>query len=343
MAILILLLLVIWIGINDAGIGDLLCRFKRQGHDEDTNLCEIPDILEGQDKSIITRATQNPSFTFYDSSMTRKCLTGKNLLFLGDSTMEETIDDLNILLSGIGSQNVSTFGPYLFESSLASHVHPPYKKITLPKNITVEYFGGRRNMTITSHTLKIRIRYRFTGHHHLFRNYGGILTFFHPDFFAELDCLLGRKGCIQPSIIILNSGLHDSRGHNNASMFAFYLDKLFSKFQEQQPSTRIIWKANIVSEEIVRTHHNLPIFNNLARHVAQQHNVQYVNSTFAYDIIAQSARYLLHKTSTDNFLHIGSIAKDKFHRERGHRKPYGWHSLAMSSLATQLLLQEICQ
>ena len=302
--------------------------------DEKMNLGDIPDILEGE---LITKAIQNPLFfKFWDSNSVRKCFQHKNLLFLGDSTMEETIDDINILLSGIGSQNISTFGSYLFESSLASHIHPPYKQINLPGNITVEYFGGRRNMTVTSHTLGLRIRYRFTGHHHLFRNYEGILTFFHPEFSAELDCLLGRNGCIRPSIIVLNSGLHDSRGHNNAS-------KLFAKFQEQPSTTRIIWKANVISEEIVKTHTNLLLFNDLARNMAQQRNLQYVNSTLAYDIISQSAPTLLRKTSTDNFLHIGSIAKDKFHRERGHRKPYSWHSLAMSSLSTQLLLHEICK
>ena len=255
--------------------------------------------------------------------------------------MEETMDDLVMLLSGIGS-NFSSFGSYLFESSLASHVHPPYKKIDLPRNITVEYFGGRRNMTVTSHVLGLHIRYRFTGHHQLLRNFEGILSFFHSDFAAELDCLLGGSGCVRPSIIILNSGLHDSRGHNNASTFSTHLNELFATFQKE-PSTRVIWKANIISEEILRLHVNLRMFDNLARRISLQRNVDYVNSTLAYEIVAHSAPHLLQKTSTDNFLHIGSIAKDKFHRERRHRKPYSWHSLAMSSLATQLLLHKICQ
>ena len=341
---MILLVLALLIGIIDINsIGNLNCSFRRRP-EEEINLCEIPDILVGQEQPLITRATQNPLFyRFWDSESTRKCLANKQLLFLGDSTMEETIDDLNILLSGIGSQNVSTFGSYLFESSLASHIHPPYKRIDLPRNITVEYFGGRRNMTVTSNVLGLRVRYRFTGHHHLFRNYEGILTFFHPDFSAEFDCLLGGNGCMQPSIIVINSGLHDSRGHNNASLFALYLNKLLAKFQEQPSTKRIIWKSNLISEEIVRIHHNLPLFNDLARNITQQRKLQYVNSTLAYDIVAQGAPYLLRKTSTDNFLHIGSIAKDKFHRERYHRKPYSWHSLAMSSLSTQLLLSEICQ
>ena len=308
-------------------------------------LREIPGILLGQDcqdQSLIERATQSPFFFgFWDSLWTRKCLRQKSMLFLGDSTMEETIDDLVILLSGIGS-NVSSFGSYLFESSLASHMHPLYKKIDLPRNITVEYFGGRRNMTVTSHVLGLRIRYRFTGHHHLLRNFEGILSFFHRDFSAELDCLLGGRGCIRPSIIVLNSGLHDSRGHNNASTFSFYLNKLFSKLQEE-PSTRIIWKANVISQEILSIHNNLLVFDDLARSIALIRSVEYVNSTLAYELVAQGAPHLLHKTSTDNFLHIGSIAKDKFHREKHHRRKYSWHSLAMSSLATQLLLREICR
>ena len=307
----------------------------------DENFCDIPDVLLSKDQPLIERAMRSPFFlAFWDSAETRKCLQRKNILFLGDSTMEETIDDLVMLLSGIGS-NDSTLGSYLFESSLASHIHPPYKKVDLPRNITVEYFGGRRNMTVTSHTLDLRIRYRFTGHHHLLRNFEGVMTFFHKAFSAELECLLGGSGCIRPSIIVVNSGLHDSRGHNNASTFSFYLSRLFSTLQDNQ-STRVIWKANVISKEIVRVHKNLPVFDNLARSISLQRRIQYVNSTIAYDIVAQGAPHLLYKTSTDNFLHIGSIAKDKFHRERQHRKPYTWHSLAMSSLATQLLLREIC-
>ena len=317
----------------------------RDKKDTMLSLCEIPDILFGEDKQpLIERALQNPFlFGFWDSTGTQKCLRQKSMLFLGDSTMEETIDDLVMLLSGIGS-NVSTLGSYLFDSSLASHIHPPYKKIELPRNITVEYFGGRRNVTVTSNVLGLRIRYRFTGHHNLLRNFEGILTFFHNDFSAELDCLLGERGsgCVRPSIVVLNSGLHDSRGHNNASTFSFYLKKLLSKIQEE-PSTRVIWKANIISEEIVRIHNNLPVFDDLARSIGLQRHVEYVNSTLAYEILSQGASHLLQKTSTDNFLHIGSIAKDKFHRERHHRKPYSWHSLAMSSLATQLLLNKICR
>ena len=305
------------------------------------NPCEIPDIITARDKPLIDRAMQIPSFFgFWDSTSTRACLSGRNFLFLGDSTMEETIDDLVMLLSGIGS-NFTLFGAYLFESSLASHLHPPYKRIDLPRNITVEYFGGRRNMTVTSHLLGLRIRYRFTGHHHLLRNFEGILSFFHRDFSVEFDCLLGGCGSARPSIIVVNSGLHDSRGHNNASTFFTHLHKLFTKFQEK-PSTRIIWKANLISENIVRIHNNLPLFDDLARKISLERNVEYVNSTLAYEIVAQSMPHLLLRTTTDNFLHIGSIAKDKFHRERYHRKPYSWHSLAMSSLATQLLLNKIC-
>ena len=92
---ILILLLAFLIGINVAG-GGSCCSFNRQGR-ENSNLCEIPDILVG-DNPIITTVQQNhPSFIFYDSNMTRRCLTGKNLLFLGDSTMEETMDDLNIL------------------------------------------------------------------------------------------------------------------------------------------------------------------------------------------------------------------------------------------------------
>ena len=260
--------------------------------------------------------------------------------------MEETIDDLVILLSGMGS-NRTKMEEYLFESSLSSRTHPPYKRIDLPRNITIEYYGGRRNLAVTSRELNMDLRFRFTGHHRLFQNFEGILTFFHKDFAAELECLLGRSSgsdCTKPTMIIINSGLHDARGHNNATTFAFHLEKLFENLMNTSlPKPRVIWKANILSPEILKQHDKLRDFDVIAHRLAQRWEVDYVNTTLAYEIVAESRADVLAKTSTDQFLHIGSIAKDKFHRERHHRKPYGWHSLAMSSLVTQLLLQAICR
>ena len=317
------------------------------------NLCEIPDILSGHGQPLIATALMHPTFFgFRGSVATRTCLQEhKNLLFLGDSSMVETIDDIVILLSGIG-RNASILDHYLFESSQTTHVpYPPYKRIDLPNNIMVEYFGGRRNLTITSNVLGLNIRFRFIGHHKLFQNYEGILTLFHPEFAAEFDCLLGGNGCLRPSVIVLNSGLHDVRGHNNVTTFALHVDKLFAKLKER-PATRVIWKSNILTEEIVKKNPNLPVFDELARDIAQKRVVAYVNSTLAYEIVADSAPHLLRKSSNHSAPHTlrktsnrtTSGTKDKFHRDkRHHRKLYGSHSLAMSGLATQLLLRQICR
>lgn len=313
--------------------------------DPHIDISQIPDIVLGDDLRILNHVMQNPQFCcLWDSYSTRKCFAQKRMLFLGDSTMEETIDDIVILLSGIGS-NRTRMEDYLFQSSLSSHVHPPYKKIELPGNVTVEYFGGRRNVTVTSNKLDLHLRYRFTGHHNMFRNFEGILTFFQEDFSTELDCLLGHGGlhCVQPTTVVVNSGLHDARGHNNATTFAFYLNKLFERFNSTiTPPPRVVWKANILSSDLKRFE-TLPQFDLHAYQLARQWGAEYVNTTVAYDAVSRSAPELLGKTSTDEFLHIGSIAKDKFHREKRHRKSYSWHSLAMSSLATQLLLHAICR
>ena len=95
--------------------------------------------------------------------------------------------------------------------------------------------------------------------------------------------------------------------------------------------------------DILRKHEMLRDFDIKAYKIAERWNVEYVNTTVAYDMISESAPDLLFKTSTDGFLHVGSIAKDKFHREKHHQKSYSWHSLAMSSLSTQLLLSAICR
>jgi hypothetical protein len=315
------------------------------------NLCEIPDILSGIGQPLIATALMHSTFFgFRGSAATRSCLQQhKNLLFLGDSSMVETIDDIVILLSGIG-RNASLLEPYLLESSQTTHVpHPPYKRIDLQNNITVEYFGGRRNITISSNVLGLNIRFRFIGHHKLFQNYQGITTLFHPEFTAEFDCLLGGSGCLRPSVIVINSGLHDIRGHNNATTFALYVDKLFAKLKTL-PATRVIWKSNILTEEIVKKNNNLPVFDEIAKNIALKRNVAYVNSTLAYEIVADSAPHLLRKSSSSsNRTTSTSGTKDKSSHNREkrshhHRKSsHGTHSLAMSSLATQLLLRQICR
>ena len=257
--------------------------------------------------------------------------------------MAETVDDLVLLLSGIGA-NRTTAGRYLLQSRLPSHTN---LKIDLPGNITVEHCGGRRNITVSSKQLNVHLHHRSVEYHQAFNNFEGILTYFHKDFEDEFACLLGRRsgvGCVKPSIVVINSGLHDARGHNNATTFAFYLEKLFSYLQNTTiPRPRVIWKSNVLSPEILRQHDKLREFDTIAYHLSRRWDVEYVNSSLAYEIVAESDADLLSKTSTDQFLHIESIAKNKFHRERRHRKPYSWHSLAMSSLVTQLLLHAICR
>ena len=226
-----------------------------------SRMTQIPSIVldkadvapGGSNMSILNHAMYNPYFFgLWGTDWTRKCFRNRRILFLGDSTMAETLDDLALLLSGIGT-NRTKMEEYLFQSSLSSHVHPTYKRIDLPRNITVEYYGGRRNLTVTSRELNMDLRFRFTGHHRLFHNFEGILSFFHKDFAAELECLLGRRSgsdCTKPTIIVINSGLHDARGHNNATTYAFHLEKLFEHLMNTSlPKPRVIWKANILSPE----------------------------------------------------------------------------------------------
>lgn len=54
----------------------------------------------------------HPSFSIgklYDQHRTIQCLSGKRVLFFGDSVMEELVFDLAILISGTPSQDLSFF------------------------------------------------------------------------------------------------------------------------------------------------------------------------------------------------------------------------------------------
>ena len=218
----------------------------RKGHTDQPQLSDIPDI-QTFNRSIIYYLQQHyPSFQFYDTRKTRQCLSGKKLLFLGDSTMSETVDDLVILLSGMNidrnkSHPHDTLETYVANASKASYgtllrgkYHQSnYLRLSLAGNITVEFLSsGRRTINVSSSSIDFDSKMRFIGHVNLKKNYLGIATLENESFEKELKCLLGENtstlsfynppndtnkqskdwnlwSCSPRTHLILNSGLHD--------------------------------------------------------------------------------------------------------------------------------------
>ena len=187
--------------------------FRKENIDH-SQLSDIPDI-RNNNRSIISYIKQHyPSFQFYDTLKTRRCLAGKKLLFLGDSTMSETVDDLIILLSGMNIDHdhdyeihnhslpqdalqtyVANVSKASYGTILKGRYHQSnYLQLSLSGNITVEFLsGGRRTINVTCPSIDFDSKMRFIGHVNVKKNYLGIATLENDSFEKELKCLLGEN------------------------------------------------------------------------------------------------------------------------------------------------------
>jgi hypothetical protein len=104
-------------------------------------------------------------FRFIDGDALRKCFANKRIMLLGDSTMG---DYLVILLTKMGN-NVTIFEDYLVQTTKSSRQHLPYLALNVTNDIglTVEHFGGRRNVTVKSTVLNMTLQFRFTGSYNM--------------------------------------------------------------------------------------------------------------------------------------------------------------------------------
>jgi hypothetical protein len=112
------------------------------------------------------------------------------LFSTGDSTMEDTVFDLAILLSGVAKdeRNMDKF----IDLGIHADVKDEFMELEIPdSNVVMNFCHGRRNVTITDGVSHIYIKHRFTGHVMLKANMLGLKTFFRDDFKDELNCMLG--------------------------------------------------------------------------------------------------------------------------------------------------------
>jgi hypothetical protein len=304
--------------------------FRYRGAVFGLDLNEIPDLLIHKKIFAKSLKFEYENFKFVDATILQHCLAGKNVILLGDSTMTEVTHDLAILLSGIGSDRIAT--KQFIHSS--NNVRSSYLNIALPMNVSVDYFTNHRNMSIKMPDISLFIRHRFTGHHSLQDNFEGILSFNNLEFGDELRCILGLDDCPKPSFIVFNSGLHDIKALTNSSTYALHLDRLIEMFKLLTNAT-LIWRSNMLGKELVQLYPILPVLDSIAQDLSRKHNITYVNTTLAYDIINDNIPNSIQDMSYD-FVHIGAIA------EYNRKNPEN-HLLTLSSLATQILLQAICE
>ena len=174
---------------------------------ENINLNQIPDFSGHFPSSILCNASVDHPATLsrlYDKAATRSCLQNKKLCVLGDSTLEESIHDIIVLLSGMGVDK--------------SRVHAYYDKMryaTHPIKMTIDDIdmnlmgsgnsGDRahRLMEVNIKAINFTLYHHFTGHRLIGANGEGItaLIFRVQDlFYSKLyDC----------DVLLFNSAAHD--------------------------------------------------------------------------------------------------------------------------------------
>ena len=149
------------------------------------------------------------SVRLFDTALCRQKLRNKCIVFLGDSTMQETMHDLVMLLSGLAADS-NLLTDYIHTSTRQNgntKVCIPSKRrlpsirsklLFIPEEqdmfdcaegVEVHFHGNHRNMTAVVHSLNIVMRLRYTGHVDLHQNEGGTQTFLEADFQPELDYL----------------------------------------------------------------------------------------------------------------------------------------------------------
>ena len=285
----------------------------------------------------------------YDTQSIRQRLANKCVVLLGDSTMQETAHDLIILLSGIGN-NHALLQDYLRQATRQdgfSKVCVPLKSsdvrdlefVPLQQDmadcddgVEVHFYGNHRNMSVYIHSLGFGLRTRYTGHHLLTENGGGIQTFFVDDFQAELEQLVSRA-CNGKStdILIVNTGHHDFAGklraykrHERLNEHEEFADLLF-KFGARlgalaRTGIKVVWKENYggLAEKD-------PWLDNFAHLVMTRQKVLFVDCK---TIVDRFLRYFDKACFTYDDVHYGALSF--FHSES--------KSILLSSMVTQRVL-----
>ena len=258
--------------------------------------------------------------------------------------MNEVFDDFIFLLTGLAKNPQKVYNLTLSLSNL------PVMQATipLPAGFTLNLFDYKRNCTLTNDKLGISIHYRFTGHHVLWQNYEGAATFSHPDFDKELSCLLGlhASDCPMPDLLILGSNAHDQAAKMKESAFRRHIGGLYRKIRADPAGQhlRVIWRSPVLTELRLYQANMVGNYRRAAFDLALEYNVTFANMTDMYELVRTALpAQVLAKTTLDDFVHIGSISKYKFYKRNDSPNAYKDHTMVLSSLCLQYLLNYVCR
>lgn len=189
---------------------------------------------------------------------------------------------------------------------------------------------GHRNMTITVPALDFCLRFRFTGHHELDMNNGGISTFFEPAFQDELSELLHNPcGDRRPDVLVINSGLHDfshwehvrPRGDYESHMKR--LGRLLGRVNRN--GTAVLWKGNLGPYAT----HSEAWRNAIPQQVMAANNIPYIDTVGLFKRLLD---YYHLDCFTPDAKHYGMVSVTKMGGNR---------SILASSMVTQKIIGDI--
>ena len=296
------------------------------------NVCKGSKLFEIPGYNNFITVNEVRDITLYDTIKTRHCLKGKYVVFLGDSSLTETVHDVIYLLTGLAA-NRDTWDYYF--DNVVNHDNAMKETKNFKQtyghasaNLTVDKEAGHRNMTFSLSRYNVRIRHRFNGGINLENNMDGVLGMLDPTVINEYKCLLGEhsSGCRRPNIVIMQSGYHDT--FENAKFGIPRVMKMLRGAKDR--GTHVFWLS---TRNIFHQKEELSKINNLAKEQSSFYGIPFIdqditatrfNQTFANQELTNEL------FESPNF-HVGSI---NFMQDMD--------KLAFSSYLTQKLLSNIC-
>lgn len=285
-----------------------------------------------------------PSAThFWNVEETRQCMKDKYVLFLGDSTTVENLNDMLLLLAG-GPKKVS---PGKFYSDVTHMPHTGQLKWnTEDGELLSTYTSRNRNQTVTMGGQKMLLKYRFAGAVKLAGNCGGLSTLLEESVKQEIANYV-ENGGRKPDVIVINSALHDMCNaqlhHNKLRSFYDSIDKvgeeLIKPWVEQ--GIKVVWRGNYrfakEAQDIVNPalgDYRVPEkMDLLAKETVEKHGASYVDIP---DLIAHvhddTGCCQTINSATTTFPHLGAVSV--YHNPAA--------STFLSQLVTYKVLDSIC-
>jgi hypothetical protein len=191
-----------------------LLPIEKKVHDSSGNYTEIISSQKQERSAPVLHH-------LYDSKATRKCLNNTKVCVLGDSTIEETIHDLEILLSGVGERLDLVEKHFQLMKQLKRPQTQPLNDLILNlRGSGMADDRAHRLMDIKTSpnpsSFRFQLFHRFTGHRNIGGNGEGISgMLYYLDLVQNDSRSHDNDDLADCDIFLLNSANHDYRHCND--------------------------------------------------------------------------------------------------------------------------------